>query len=426
MPIPISSFFIKHDIRSEHRGIPDLALEIKAQTLLQPIIVQRSGDDYEILDGRRRFYALRDHLHYAELEENVHFIVREGLHALATQLSANSCRENFTPLEIVALIAEIHRQGIAEHGHSVKGMKNSGWSLEDTGRIINKDKGFVSKALQINENKAAFKHCQTLSDCFENLKKEKEKKLLEKVQKAKVAKVKKAEKDLTAIFEGIHCAAAQDFIKNVPDGSVDLIHIDPPFAIEYAELIEAEYDAPYEDNPDEIMELLKGLVPELYRILRDNRYCIIWCGWIQSFELYKWMKEAGFSILPVPIHWIKLSAAGKTNQPNIRLGSATQQAIVAWKGTPELNVKGRHNYFPFPIVRENRIHQAQMPEELIVDLINIFSSEHDLVFDCFSGSLSTLRAAYISKRRFLGCELQQKNIDNGISFSMDWIKKHEG
>lgn len=426
MPTPISSFFIKHDIRSEHRGIPDLALEIKAQTLLQPIIVQKVGDEYEILDGRRRFYALRDHLHYAELEENLHFIVREGLHALATQLSANSCRENFTPLEIVALIAEIHRQGIAEHGCSTKGMKNSGWSLEDTGRIINKDKGFVSKALQINENKAAYKNCPHLTACFEQLKKEKEKKLLEKVQKAKVAKVKKAEKDLTAVFDSIHCAPAQDFIKNVPDESIDFIHTDPPFAINYSDLINAEYDAPYEDNPDEVMNILEMLIPEFYRVLRDNRYCVIWCDWMQSFKLRQDMEKVGFTVLPNPIVWVKLSAAGKTLQPNIRLGSATQFAICAWKGTPELNIKGRHNYFPFPIVRENRIHQAQMPEELIVDLINIFSAENDLVFDCFSGSLSTLRAAYISKRRFLGCELQQKNIDNGISFSMDWIKKHEG
>lgn len=423
--IEISKFFIKNDIRQEQRGIPDLAIEIKAQTLLQPIIVQKVEDEYEILDGRRRFYAMRDYLHYSHLEEVKHFIIREGLHALAVQFSANEHRQDFLPLEKAMLVREIHEAGVKEHGVAQKGKKGVGWSLEDTGKVIARDKGYVSRMLSVSDHGERFKDCKTDQECFVALQKDREKKVLEKVQKAKI---KKAEKhlDLTDLFKTIVCTSAQEFLPTVATDSIDLIHTDPPFAIDYESLIQtAQYDAKYEDDPDTIMAIVLALIPEFYRVLRDNRYMIMWCGYEQSFKFIEKLKATGFSVLPTPIVWMKLSTAGKTNQPNVRLGSATQFAILAWKGTPELAIKGRHNYFPYPIVRNNRIHQAQMPEELIMDLISIFSSKGDLVLDCFSGSLSTMRCAHVLERRFTGCELQQKNIENGISYSIDWITKKE-
>ena len=116
----INKFFIKHDIRQEQKGIAELASDIKAHTLLQPIIVQAVGGEYEILDGRRRFYALRDYLRVDSLEEKRHYIVREGLDALAAQFAANENRQDFTPYEKAALIAEIHQKGVDDHGVGIK------------------------------------------------------------------------------------------------------------------------------------------------------------------------------------------------------------------------------------------------------------------------------------------------------------------
>lgn len=421
---PINRFFIKNDIRQEQRGIIDLALDIKANTLLQPIVVQQSGDDFEILDGRRRFTAMRDYLKMDGLEENLHFIVREGLHALAVQFAANEHRENFTPVEKAGLIYQIHTAGVDEMGVATRGKRGSGWTLEDTAKVINRDKGYISRMLQVYDHKARFKDCRTELECFETLKREKEKKILQRVKKAKIDKVKEAG-DISFLFKSIKCSSAETFLPSVESESIDLIHTDPPFAINYDELIKAQYDAPYEDDPDEVMRLLNVLIPEFYRVLKNDRYCIVWSGYLQGLRLIDSFEKAGFTVLPTPIVWMKLSTAGKTHQPNIRLGSATQYAICAWKGMPELNIKGRHNYFPYPIVRENRIHQAQMPEELIMDLVRIFSAEGDLVLDCFAGSLSTLRACFSVNRRFIGCELQEKNIENGISYSIDWIAKKE-
>ena len=421
MATPISKFFIANDIRAEKRGIAELALDIKAHSLLQPIVVQKSiNGDFEILDGRRRFYAMQEKLQFAELEEGLHYIVREGLHALAVQFAANENREEFTPIEKASLIKEIHDLGVAEQGQAIRG-QGGGWSLSDTAKVINRDKGYVSRMLKVAENISRFKNCKTIIECFDILSKEREKKILQTVQKAKIEKITELP-DLSDQLKRIHCSPAQDFVPTLESESIDLIHTDPPFAINYDTLIDTDqYDAPYEDDPEVIIAILLALIPEYYRVLRDGRYCIIWCDFDHAFTLRRKMEEVGFTLLSSPLVWMKLSTAGKTHQPNIRLGSATQFALLGWKGVPELTIKGRHNYFPYPIVRSNRIHQAQMPEELIIDLIRIFSNENDVVLDTFCGSLSTFRACYATNRSFLGCELQQQNIDNGVSYSMDWI-----
>jgi len=426
MGIPIQNFFIKNDIRQEQKGIPGLALDIKAQSLLQPIIVQKdSSGDYEILDGRRRFYAMRDYLKYSELEETKHFLVREGMHALAVQYAANENREDFTPIEKASLINAIHEEGIREKGLPLKGAKTGGWTLADTAKIVNREKGYVSRMLQIHNNADRFKECSNIQECLNVLQRDKQKKFLSKVTKAKIARIKTLD-DLGEVFKTVKCASAQDFLPTLKTASIDLIHTDPPFAIQYDSLITTDqYDVPYEDDPDTIMAIILSLISEFYRVLKNDRYCIIWCDYEKSYHIRQEMIKVGFSVLPSPIVWTKLSTAGKTHQPNIRLGNAVQFALVGWKGMPELSIKGRHNYFPYPIVRKNRIHQAQMPEDLVIDLLRIFSAEGDLILDCFAGSLTTLRACYMTERRFIGCELQEENIENGISYSMGWINERE-
>jgi ParB/RepB/Spo0J family partition protein len=423
MKIPISEFFIESDIRQAQKGIVELAMDIKAHGLLLPLLVQvAENGEFEILDGRRRFFAMRDHLEYSEFEENIHFIVKEGLHAKAVQYAANANREDFTPIEKALLIKEIHEDGIAENGPAMKSVKTGGWTMADTAKVINRDKGFVSKMLKVASVPKGFDDCKTIQECFNLMSKRKKQAITKKIGKAKVEKAK-VDIDVVSIMNSIKCSKAEAFVPLVEDSSIDLIHIDPPFAIDYDEMITTDqYDADYEDDPDEVMNGLRTIIPHFSRVLKNNRYCIVWCGWKQSFEVTELLEASGFTVLPSPLVWMKLSTAGKTFQPHIRPGSATLFAVVAWQGTPELSIKGRHNYFPYPIIRKNRIHQAQMPEALVMDIIRIFSSEGDKVLDCYAGSLVTLRACFSTNRNFIGCEMQQQNIENGMSVSIDWIK----
>lgn len=60
------------------------------------------------------------------------------------------------------------------------------------------------------------------------------------------------------------------------------------------------------------------------------------------------------------------------------------------------------------LAKDGTIHPTQKPVALLVDLINTFTKESDVIFDPFAGSASTLIAAHRTGRRFIGCE---KNVE---------------
>jgi site-specific DNA-methyltransferase (adenine-specific) len=56
-------------------------------------------------------------------------------------------------------------------------------------------------------------------------------------------------------------------------------------------------------------------------------------------------------------------------------------------------------------------HPASFPEKLAGDMIASFSNEGDIVYDCFSGSGTTLKMAKKLKRRFIGSEIVKEYCD---------------
>lgn len=422
MKYPISQFFVSHDRRAEKTDITDLAISIHTTGLLQPLICEWSGDMLDVKAGRRRLYAMRDILEWTELEEGKHFyIVDDAVDGLVVELEENSHRVDFTPLERAYLIKDIHETGVEKHGKAIKGVKG-GWSLEDTAKAIGRHKGYVSRMLSIVENEELVGDCGSVDEALTRIKKAKEKELASKIREAQ-AEVVEIPVDIEAYTKNVMVDEATTFISMIEDNSIDLILTDPPFAINYDDLIDAEYDAPYEDNPDTIKRLITELIPEYYRVLKENKYIIMFVGFELRQYLKDYMREIGFFVSPTPLYWFKLATGGKTNQPDIRPGNVMQEAILGWKGTPELTVKGVSNVFSYQTVRENRIHPAQMPEALTADLVQTFSYKGDLVLDTFSGSLAVMRGCMLTERRFVGCEKWQENVQDGVTYTIEWFEK---
>ena len=53
-------------------------------------------------------------------------------------------------------------------------------------------------------------------------------------------------------------------------------------------------------------------------------------------------------------------------------------------------------------------HPAIFPEKLAADHIMSWSNEGDLIFDCFSGSGTTLKQAHLLNRKWVGAEISAK------------------
>jgi ParB/RepB/Spo0J family partition protein len=424
--ISIDKFIISSDFREEAEDIGDLAHSIYTTGLIQPIIVDITPEGtYDIVAGRRRFRALAEYLKLTELEEGVHFLIRTFNDDLVVQFSENFQRKDHKPLETARLVQAIHTKQQALHGTAIRSQK-VGWSIADTAQLLNRDTSFISRLLTIAEHPDLVEDCTSLRDALTTIEKAKAAAISNKVKKARSEKgtEKLQHTKIETYIKELKLCPAEDFLQTLKPESVDFIFTDPPFAIDIDEIAGSDdYDA-YEDNPQEILNLIELLVPKLYRVLKPNKYIVIWT----AFEHFSWLQSqlllSGFTVSNIPIVWVKTNAVGRSRDPSKVLGSVCEIAVYGWKGQQsELTQKGRGNVFPHPTVRTNRIHIAQKPESLVIDILGVFSLPGDLVLDTFSGSGSTLRACFKSKRAFTGCEKREDHLVNSVLYTRQWAEE---
>ena len=53
-------------------------------------------------------------------------------------------------------------------------------------------------------------------------------------------------------------------------------------------------------------------------------------------------------------------------------------------------------------------HSAIFPEDLAKDMIESYSNKFDIVLDCFMGSATTGKMAFLNNRKFIGIEKVEK------------------
>lgn len=75
------------------------------------------------------------------------------------------------------------------------------------------------------------------------------------------------------------------------------------------------------------------------------------------------------------------------------------------------NEKMKSNIFYYTLGAERTGHPAPFPEDLAKDQIFTWSNEGDLVYDCFSGSGTTLKMAHLQKRNWIGSEISKEYAD---------------
>lgn len=108
LKIPVSK--IKANPKNPRRqfiGIEELALSINEVGLINPIVLRRIEDEYEIVSGNRRFLALRDVMKLKELEEGKHFVIKDlsDEEAIKMMVDENIIRHSYTPYELAQALA---------------------------------------------------------------------------------------------------------------------------------------------------------------------------------------------------------------------------------------------------------------------------------------------------------------------------------
>lgn len=221
-----------------------------------------------------------------------------------------------------------------------------------------------------------------------------------------------------------------NFLKTIPNNSVDLILIDPPYEISrdtgFANGGGVERFAVSMDfgEWDKDFEGMDFIIKECYRVLKRGGTLICFYDLWKLSVLKNYFDEAKFKQVRY-IEWLKTNPVPLNSATNY-LTNSREIALTAVKGgKPTFNSSYDNGIYHYPICRDKgRFHPTQKPIRLIQELIEKHSNENDLVLDCFSGSASTAVAALRSNRSFIGCELDSVYFSKSVERLEYEIQNH--
>ena len=221
--------------------------------------------------------------------------------------------------------------------------------------------------------------------------------------------------------------------KQLKDNSIDCIVTDPPYFVGFKN----KY---FNDNPDLFETKVPQWFKEWFRVLKQNSYLYIFVG---VKTIHKWILagiNAGFEYKNI-IATRSFNNGSVT--PKNSFGFQFQPILVFSKGkgkpynkvdfipTSEDWLKDKRNKNPKPFTYEysnfipttitfatekrstKNFHPNEKNLKLLKFLIEISTTENDIVLDSFCGSFSTALACKICNRDFIGSELDTELFNKG-------------
>jgi adenine-specific DNA-methyltransferase len=187
------------------------------------------------------------------------------------------------------------------------------------------------------------------------------------------------------------CGDCIEVMRAAPAGSADFVLTDPPYIVRFRDRSGRQIAG--DDRTDWILPAFR----EVFRLLKDDAFCVSFYGW-NNAERFVWAwKKAGFT--PVGHFTFVKRYASKTGFA----ASYHEMAYLLAKGRPPRPASPLPDVLPWAY-SGNRWHPTQKPLEALRPLIGCFSRPGELVLDPFAGSASVLIAARQLGRRSVGIE----------------------
>ena len=200
----------------------------------------------------------------------------------------------------------------------------------------------------------------------------------------------------------LHLGDCLEYMKSMPDKSVDAVITDPPYGIDYQSARRTDRDLWKPKIQNDKEPYLKW-IPEAYRITKDGGSMICFHRWDVAEEFRTAIIKAGY-LLKSQIIWDKVvHGMGDLN------GSFAPQHENMW-----FAIKGSYsfpNHRPKDIIRVSRVpaeqlvHPNEKPVGIFANLISNIVPAHGVVMDCFMGSGACGVGANKTQRNFIGCEI---------------------
>lgn len=183
-----------------------------------------------------------------------------------------------------------------------------------------------------------------------------------------------------------------DIMSGLQSGSVDFILTDPPYLARYRD--RSGRSLVNDDNAN----WLEPAFAEMYRLLKRNAFAVSFYGWPKTDLFFRAWKKAGFRISGHLI--FRKRYASSTRYLRYR----HEGAYLLVKGNPAFPAAPLDDVLDWTYTG-NRLHPTQKPVGILRSVIEAFSESGDTVLDPFAGSGSTLAAAMLCGRNYLGIEI---------------------
>jgi len=190
-----------------------------------------------------------------------------------------------------------------------------------------------------------------------------------------------------------------EVLRTLPNESVDFVLTDPPYLVRYKD--RAGRSIANDDGRGNVI----GAFTDLYRVLKPNTFCISFYGWNSVAAFFGAWKQAGFSAIG-HIVWHKGYASRRGF-----LNARHEQAYVLAKGHPAKPTHPIDDVQPWEY-SGNIAHPTEKAVSVLMPLLRSFSHPGDVVLDPFAGVGSTLVAAALSGRQYLGIELEAQYVEH--------------
>ncbi len=409
--------------RKQYQGIEELANSIRQQGLIHPVAVKANKDGtYKLLAGGRRMMAI-SRLGAEKVMVRIFPEELSDLDARTIELIENIQREDLSWAEKIHMEQRIDELQVEIYGkknpHSGK-TDAQGWSQADTARLLNRSKASISLDISLAK---ALKAVPELAKCKT---KDEARKLLEKAEREVVDHQKASE--IMAVETNIakkkllDAYMISDFfvgIRGVAAKSIDVVEMDPPYGIDLknAKKLSTLHGDPTTDykeiDPNSYISFLKKAFKEIYRVMKDDSWLIVWFGPEPWFDtIIQELRSAGFFVKGIPAIWAKGSAFIQTMQPKYNLANAYEMFFYARKGKPEINKQGRANvYMHDSIFPAKKVHPTEKPIALMSKILRTFGRPGCKVLVPFLGSGNTLLAASDENMHGFGFELSEEYKD---------------
>lgn len=409
-----------------------LAQSMKALGQLQPILVGRMADGkYPLTAGERRIRAIQKLATkneavlgrapgdiWAEFADSTDPRIQ-----LQMEFDENNQRADFNFVEKAKFIRRYHETMVKEYGEK--------WTQEYTAAALRLNGATISYYLRIEEavkSDPSVAKATTVRSAIKRMK-------VTEAHKVRRVEVEDNAPEAAKRAQNIILLGdARELIKAIPDSSVDCINFDPPWGDETGRKSNENWDG-FKDDTETSDDLINTLLPELYRVLKNDRMMIYWYRtWAYSDMIARlehcncnpdlcgmdpaYKHEIGFNLkfTRTPCIWFKPDKVSDQNRfPEKQLISSYETFLIARKGEPLYHVQGHqdvfsHNRVPISAL----IHPTEKPVSLCSELLSLTTIPGEMVLDPTAGSGSFLFSALLSGRRPLGFENSETIRDRSL------------